>query len=489
MVRQRVAKLESFSIEVLDSYLSGHDWEASLKRFLDAHAHEFLHFDAGGSDVAQSHLWYKVYVDFNSTIESLMEREVARMGMAYDDFAPIFQRAFDAAFGETGELPAGESGGAIHSLVRRLSQYGDFESFGMMMQKEAQRMAAEAEADAEDLRIEASDKFLRVLWDVENVPYPRGVQPQDVTEAVLQMLSRHGLTGPGVDDLVTVFYSPQKRTVAPRQAEAMDKAEFEQVFCGTKREDADRKLVRRLHQDMRVLPRDGDRTTFVLISSDQDFRTEIRRATQSGFKVYVVHTAPENSNHLRTLERFASGVLGWREEVLARLEPAMPPRGRQHADDDATDAAVADAADLDGTAGGREQHRRGRSEAQSQRGRRARGRRRRNGGDPPNRPHRGQVDGEALELPTEQRFTGRCTRWRVSKKKNYGFLESPQHPRVFVHNTAIQNVRGFRLLHKGEIVEYEVAQNDKGFLAPRVWVLHGHDQDREYPEEEPGWNS
>jgi hypothetical protein len=62
-----------------------------------------------------------------------------------------------------------------------------------------------------------------------------------------------------------------------------------QVWCSRKREDADRKLSRRFLQYLDELP--PARTALVVLSSDQDIRSELRAARSRGFDVHVVHAA------------------------------------------------------------------------------------------------------------------------------------------------------------------------------------------------------
>jgi CspA family cold shock protein len=52
-------------------------------------------------------------------------------------------------------------------------------------------------------------------------------------------------------------------------------------------------------------------------------------------------------------------------------------------------------------------------------------------------------------------------------KKGYGFILDEAGREVFVHYTVIQG-DGFRRLRDGEVVEYEVSQGPKGFLAEKV---------------------
>jgi CspA family cold shock protein len=71
--------------------------------------------------------------------------------------------------------------------------------------------------------------------------------------------------------------------------------------------------------------------------------------------------------------------------------------------------------------------------------------------------------------------TGRV-KW-FNDSKGYGFIEVEGDEDVFVHHTAIEG-EGFKTLAEGELVEFEIAQGDKGPQAVNV-------KKAEEPEEEP----
>ena len=54
-----------------------------------------------------------------------------------------------------------------------------------------------------------------------------------------------------------------------------------------------------------------------------------------------------------------------------------------------------------------------------------------------------------------------------SDQKGYGFISADGQDEVFVHHSAIEG-NGFRTLHEGEQVEYDVKQSDKGIEASHV---------------------
>ncbi len=57
-------------------------------------------------------------------------------------------------------------------------------------------------------------------------------------------------------------------------------------------------------------------------------------------------------------------------------------------------------------------------------------------------------------------------RW-FSPKKGYGFIDISEEESVFVHFSDIEG-EGYRTLYKGETVEFEVVETDKGKKAVNV---------------------
>lgn len=63
-----------------------------------------------------------------------------------------------------------------------------------------------------------------------------------------------------------------------------------------------------------------------------------------------------------------------------------------------------------------------------------------------------------------------ATRGKVkwfSESKGYGFISRDEGQEIFVHFSAIQG-NGFRTLHEGEQVEFEVENGDRGPQAANV---------------------
>lgn len=66
-------------------------------------------------------------------------------------------------------------------------------------------------------------------------------------------------------------------------------------------------------------------------------------------------------------------------------------------------------------------------------------------------------------------MTNGIVKW-FSDKKGYGFIEQEDGPDVFVHHSGI-NGDGFKTLHDGDRVTFDIEQGDKGPSAVHVTVV------------------
>lgn len=130
--------------------------------------------------------------------------------------------------------------------------------------------------------------YVRVLWDIENIPIEKSIGALSTVSKLQSFLEAKCLFGKGIDFQITAFGNVNNRKIRGI-CEDLDKAGVEIVWSGRKREDADRKLVKRLLQYVNELP--CDRTSLIIISSDQDFRNEFQLAIGRGFDVTVLHNA------------------------------------------------------------------------------------------------------------------------------------------------------------------------------------------------------
>jgi len=58
-----------------------------------------------------------------------------------------------------------------------------------------------------------------------------------------------------------------------------------------------------------------------------------------------------------------------------------------------------------------------------------------------------------------------------SDKKGYGFIEQENGPDVFVHHSGV-NAAGFKTLHEGDRVTFDIEQGAKGPSAVNVTVIN-----------------
>ncbi len=58
-----------------------------------------------------------------------------------------------------------------------------------------------------------------------------------------------------------------------------------------------------------------------------------------------------------------------------------------------------------------------------------------------------------------------------NETKGFGFIENEGDRDIFVHYTAIQ-MEGFRTLHEGQLVEYEMKITPRGPQAEKVYTVN-----------------
>jgi uncharacterized LabA/DUF88 family protein len=229
---------------------------------------------------------------------------------------------------------------AVNRLHQVISNYHDFIEFGSMMERKYNELYSRAAVDttltddattrspivqSRNPMVASSMRICRVLWDLENIPV---VQKDGMyTVGLLHRFLRSvDLMGSGVDTRITAFFNPYNKSISKKIIEQLNKSSVELVLASAKREDADRKLGiitsssyastahyikyslttsphyyminlsivgMRINQDMLLLQ--PSHTSFVIISSDQDFRHHIQLLANNGFEVVVIHDATSSS--------------------------------------------------------------------------------------------------------------------------------------------------------------------------------------------------
>lgn len=150
---------------------------------------------------------------------------------------------------------------------------------------------------------------VRVLWDIENIPVTKRHGTLATIDKLHKFLEIEGLYGINVDTRITVFYNPDKSNVSKKVIKDLDKFNVEIVWISKKREDADRKIGQRIIQDMNVLS--PSNSSFVIISSDADFRHDIEMLVQKGYSAYIIHNAKNLST--QSLDMFATKSFRWED--------------------------------------------------------------------------------------------------------------------------------------------------------------------------------
>ena len=66
-------------------------------------------------------------------------------------------------------------------------------------------------------------------------------------------------------------------------------------------------------------------------------------------------------------------------------------------------------------------------------------------------------------------MTNGIVKW-FSDKKGYGFIEQEDGPDIFVHHSGVEG-EGFKTLHDGDRVTFDIEQGQKGPAAVNVTVV------------------
>jgi hypothetical protein len=327
--------MDKYCIHALESIVRSSEWANTFEPFYRLNCPRFENFEIVLKDLARGKgldlLTFKVYQEFQNIFEETVNSYLSDMDVSFD----AFQKSLEAA------LKRGDTVG--ESLLNSFEIYEDFEAFGRMMESKFNAIfgdgneekkygggsgdgeqlksgdmlirqpakAVECDSPAEPESARRSRYSVRVLWDIENIFIPKSLGGLETVRRMQDFLQTRGLHSPGIDFRIAAFFNPS--LAPPRVVRELDKASVEMVWVSSKREDADRKIKTRISQEMMVLRPAG--ACFVLVSSDQDFRTELQLLSNAGYRVIVIHDAPDGSNWAKAMELHAKEAYRWRDVV------------------------------------------------------------------------------------------------------------------------------------------------------------------------------
>jgi len=332
----------SLSPHFVESHLRHSKGEA-LEEFIRNTAPKFEGFRETRERIITSGKGFDVslfvaHVDYVRLLEDRVKGLLSQIGVSQESFVNALNRG-------------DENDAVVCALKEFLVRYQSFDSFAEMMEDKFQKLYAHGGAGMLQNSKQQSlpptpsalpKRYCRVLWDVENVPVPKRLGGLKTVQGLSAFLRAQGLTGVGIDCRITAFFAQGR--LSKGVVQALDKAAVELVLASTKREDADRKLVSRIAQEMAILPPSS--SVFIIISSDADFRTHLQQLSNGGFKAIVIHSAPESdSAWTESLRLHASGSFRWLE-ILA--EHAGPGTEAAAVEDEGTGDAAGAAASSDG---------------------------------------------------------------------------------------------------------------------------------------------
>jgi len=248
---------------------------------------------------------HSVHIEFITMVESELFKEISNMGVSEERFIALL----DASLQQGDET--------VERLYKELVVYRNFVDFGLMMQQKYNELYPSPSptiSSSPNPTLTSTISICRVLWDLENVQVNPRLGGIKTVMQLQDFLKRNNMMGAGIDTRITAFLNPFNKNISKKVIEELNKASVELVCASSKREDADRKLGIRINQEMQLL--NPALTTFVIISSDQDFRQHMQLMANAGYKVVIIHDAKHESWR-NTLEMHASMSFEWGQVVTA----------------------------------------------------------------------------------------------------------------------------------------------------------------------------
>lgn len=315
-------QFERFTLHALESFLRSKKWSSLMLPFYMTNCPRFQSFNQVYSvstkeSVAEIDIqMHSVHVEFMNMVEAELFKEINGMGISEERFVALLDES----------LRTGDE--TVDRLYQELVVYRNFVDFGLMMQQKYRELYPPPTRKANNPKPEeltTNIRICRVLWDLENVQVSAALGGIKTVMQLQDFLKKQDLMGPGVDTRITAFFNPFNKHISKKVIEELNKASVELVCASSKREDADRKLGIRINQEMQLL--NPALTTFVIISSDQDFRQHIQLLANAGYKVVIIHDARHESWR-NTLEMHASLSFEWGQVV--QVPPGLDEHSHEH---------------------------------------------------------------------------------------------------------------------------------------------------------------
>lgn len=308
---------EKYTLHAVECYLRGKQWKDALNPFFTTNSPRFRNFCEFCKPDTQSTIkevdiqMHTVHLEFKDLVEQHLYNVITNMGLTEERFTELL------------EVELNTEDEAVHRLYTTLTSYRDFMKFGQMMQSicnELYPSQSPTATTAISIETMKRTKICRVLWDIENIQVNPNIGGIQTVLALQKFLKHEDLMGNGIDTRISAFFNPYNKSLSKKIIEELNKASVELICASTKREDADRKLGMRINQEMQILI--PELTTFVIVSSDQDFRQHVQLLSNAAYTTIVVHEAKHESWR-SALEMHASKGVDW-TDVMKFLPPQTP---------------------------------------------------------------------------------------------------------------------------------------------------------------------
>ena len=159
---------------------------------------------------------------------------------------------------------------------------------------------------------------LQIYWDVENLSGRPYTQPVVLLMSILAQFVADGIIVSNANHCTHVYFVDREignsRGLNEAEKNQLRDAQCSLVQCTNRKEDADRQITDAIRRQMEYKHSPQSRP-IVIVSSDKDFNSIVRAASQEGFPVYVVHEAYPNTMHQNLLGFYARQLFDARELV------------------------------------------------------------------------------------------------------------------------------------------------------------------------------
>lgn len=248
---------------------------------------------------------------FRALVESTLERILRELGLDWD----ALERSLSLLL-ERGDCSAA-------SLRRSLDEYCAFLPFCRLMERKYQEifrgiiLLNPRSPILPPNPVPQKRNHVRVFWDLGSIPVASETNALSIVARLNEFFEAIGIYSNGIDYRMIAFLNSNASKHTQKVAADLNNAIVEVVWVQQDRAESRAALAGRMERERAVLP--GDKSTFVIISSDVDSCKAVDISRQLQFQTIVIHNYSQkvnNFNILQTVKQSSDFVFSW-ESVLS----------------------------------------------------------------------------------------------------------------------------------------------------------------------------